>query len=111
MERYESGGMFFEWDDEKNRKNIQKHGVTFKNATKVFRDPNRFEKPDIWHSDYEERYLSIGLVKKIIVVIHTARGEDGKTIRLISARIATREERRLYYEQNRENRKYSEDVY
>jgi hypothetical protein len=54
------GGMLFEYDEEKNQKNIQKHGISFKTAARVFFDYDRIELYDEEHSDDEERYDTIG---------------------------------------------------
>ena len=86
--------MIFEWDDEKNRINLRKHGVDFKDAAQVFFDDNRIEWFDEEHSDYEDRWQVIGMVNEILFVIYTERGEN---IRLISARKAKPKERRIYY--------------
>ena len=83
----------FEWDPEKAAINLKKHGVSFEIATEVFDDENRVEFFDLSHSDYEDRYITIGMVKNILSVVYTERGER---IRLISARRATAQERRIY---------------
>ncbi len=87
-------GQLFEWNDEKRQLNWHKHKVDFEDAAKVFADENRIERLDELHSDDEERYLTIGMVRKILFVVYTERGE---AIRLITARKATAEERRAYY--------------
>lgn len=86
--------MEFEWDDEKNRQNIAKHGVSFEEATRIF-DGFTVDLPDDRFEYGEAREKSIGLVHGIamIVVIHTARA--GKT-RIISARRAIKSERTMY---------------
>lgn len=88
----------FEWDPDKARTNLDKHGVPFEFAIHVFSDPERIERHDS-RTDYgEDRYLTIGLVTdRELVVIYTMRSE---TIRLISARKADRHEQ-LYYWKNR----------
>ena len=91
---FQSGGRIFEWDTEKNRLNKIKHGINFKTAAKVFNDDNRIERPDFEHSQDEERWQVIGLVDDVIFVVYTERGI--KT-RLISARLATDNERSEYY--------------
>ena len=83
----------FEWDEEKAKKNFQKHGVTFKTAATVFLDEKRIEIYDFIHSINENRYITIGLAGKVLFVVYTERKPK---IRLISARVATVEERRLY---------------
>ena len=85
----------FEWDNEKDKYNKRKHGISFDTATQVFFDENRIENYDDEHSDYEERWKTIGKVKDILFVIYTERNE---AIRLISARKATPYERRIYYD-------------
>ena len=84
----------FEWDEEKNRININKHGISFKSAKKVFLDPARIEYYDYEHSLFEDRYKVIGYVRNCLCVIYTNR--DTK-IRIISARKANEEERSIYY--------------
>jgi len=90
--------MQFEWDDEKERKNIAKHGIDFETAAAVFQDINRLEFYDEKHSIDEDRYITIGLIDGeayIVMVVYTEREE---AIRLISARKATKQERRMYYD-------------
>ena len=83
----------FEWDEEKAKKNFQNHGLTFKTAEKVFLDEKRIEIYDFIHSINENRYITIGLAGKVLFVVYTERKPK---IRLISARVATVEERSLY---------------
>ena len=87
--------MEFEWDPEKANINLTKHGVPFSHASTVFGDPlsMTFHDPD--HSDVEERHITIGSSADdvLLIVSHTARDER---IRIISARKATRRERRIY---------------
>ena len=83
----------FEWDEEKARLNYVKHGVHFETAAHVFEDDNLLEYYDGYHSDGEERYQVIGRVNQILFVVYTERKER---IRLISARKATKSERRIY---------------
>ena len=85
----------FEWDTEKNKANIKKHGVAFEMAAKVFLDEKRIERYDAEHSSINEsRYKRIGMVGKVLTVIYTER----KTaIRIISARLAEKEEIDEYY--------------
>ena len=88
--------MAFEWDEKKNRRNIQKHGISFEQAQTVFAGEVITVEDDRF--DYgETRFLSIGLLEglAVIAVVHTDR--NGK-LRIISARPATRKERRLYDE-------------
>lgn len=95
--------MGFEWDEQKNKSNIIKHGISFQEAKEIFKDPNRLTYIDN-RFDYEEtRQLSIGqlfLPKQpvlVVLVVHTNR--NGVT-RIISARRASRKERKLYEQQS-----------
>ncbi|MDD6847518.1 MAG: BrnT family toxin [Oscillospiraceae bacterium] len=92
--------MNFEWDENKNLINQRKHGVSFEEVKSVFEDTYAilFDDPD--HSEYEERFLIIGMTvaKGICIVSHCYRGAD-ETIRIISARKATKSERNVYEEQ------------
>ena len=83
-----------EWDDNKNRINIKKHGISFETAALVFADEERIEYYDKLHSQNEDRYVILGCVQGILYVVYTMR-EDAA--RLISARMATPTERRIYY--------------
>ena len=83
----------FEWDDFKELVNIKKHGISFKKASYVFMDINRIEYYDCIHSSYEQRYITIGIVKEIICVTYTVRNER---IRIISARVADNKEKENY---------------
>lgn len=84
----------FEWDEEKARLNLKKHGVAFETAAKVFLDEDRIEIFDEAHSIHEERYITIGLAGDVLFVVYTMRTPK---IRLISARLATARERSAYY--------------
>ena len=85
----------FEWDDEKNHSNMLKHGINFATAALVFRDEARIEIYDEAHSDEEDRYIVIGKVHKVLFVVYTERNN---ITRIISARLATPKERRIYYD-------------
>ena len=116
--RFELGGLLFEYDENKNQINLQKHGISFRSAARVFFDYDRIEFFDEEHSNEEDRYNLIGnasvaqiesprqMIGKfddILFVVYTERFfilDDGKyteVIRLISARMATNFERGLYY--------------
>ena len=89
----------FEWDENKEKINIKKHKIDFSTAALVFFDEQRLEMYDEKHSKIEERYKVIGAINghlMVILVSYTLR-DNGKTIRLISARKAEKEERREYY--------------
>ena len=89
--------MTFAWDPQKVEENLRKHGVDFREAATVFDDPLSTTFGDDDHSSGERRFLIIGLsaLGRVLVVSHT---ENGATIRIISARVATRPERRFYEE-------------
>ena len=90
-------GLVFEWDDRKAKQNIKKHGVSFEEASTVFADPLAVTIYDPLHSDEEHRYVTLGQSqrRRLLVVVFTDRDER---IRIISARVATRRERRDYEE-------------
>lgn len=82
----------FDWDKRKNKINIAKHGISFKEAISVFRDEEGILIFDSKHSIVEERWVLIGLSDELnlLVVVHVYKNDD--TIRLISARYATKKE-------------------
>lgn len=87
--------MEFEWNQNKAELNLEKHDVSFQEAATVFNDPLSFTFPDPDHSIGESRYVIIGISRfgQLLVVAHTERGEK---VRIISARKATRQERKFY---------------
>jgi len=89
----------FTWDTNKNSVNTQKHGISFDEAKSVFYDDNARIMHDPDHSADEERFLILGLSEKlnILVVCHCYR-EDNEVIRIISARKATKNEKKQYQE-------------
>lgn len=95
--------MIFEWDDNKEQINIKKHGIDFETASYVFYDDCHIEIFDAKHSDYEERFLAIGMVNKVTYIVTVVYTERGESIRIISARKATKEERELYYDYSQGN--------
>jgi Uncharacterized protein conserved in bacteria len=88
--------MTFQWDEDKNRANQAKHGISFEEASLIF-EGLILSKADDRFEYGEERRISIGLIRELVavVVVHTDR--DGAT-RIISARLANRDERRRYHE-------------
>lgn len=90
--------MQFEWDDEKEKINIVKHKLDFTTAAFVFDDENRLEIYDENHSSDEDRYLAIGAVGSMLVILTVVFTERGEKIRIISARKATAKERKMYYD-------------
>ena len=93
--------MQFEWDDEKEKSNIEKHGIDFSTAALVFGDNNRIEKYDELHSIDEDRYITIGRISEVTVVVMVVYTEREALTRIISARLATKREEEAYY--NAEN--------
>jgi uncharacterized DUF497 family protein len=89
--------MQFEWNPDKAESNYEKHQVSFEEAATVFNDLLSITFPDPDHSVGESRYIIIGMSRfgQILIVSHSDRGEK---IRIISARKATRQERRFYEE-------------
>jgi len=89
--------MEFEWDPEKAARNLVKHGVSFPEAATVFGDPLAITYSDPDHSEDEDRFLTFGHSSEghLLVVSHTDRGE---LTRIMSARRASRKERKLYEE-------------
>lgn len=88
----------FEWDEDKARRNLAKHGVSFDAAAKVFEDSNRINELD-WVVDHETRWRTIGRVEfvSVVFVVHTDEtAADETVVRIISARKADRYERQAY---------------
>lgn len=88
----------FSWDPRKATGNLRRHGISFDEAATAFADPLSITVPDPDHSADEGRFLLIGLSlrHRLLVVIHAER--NASDIRLISARLASRRERRSYEE-------------
>lgn len=88
----------FDWHDQKAAANLAKHGISFHEAATVFGDFLGWTHPDTDHSESERRWITIGASEagRILVVAHTDEG--GGRFRIISARRATRKERRFYEE-------------
>ena len=87
----------FEWDENKNRANIQKHKISFTEAKTVFYDEKARLIADPEHSNSEDRFIILGMSHKarLLVVIHTYKEQD-ELIRIISARKATKNESKHY---------------
>jgi uncharacterized DUF497 family protein len=85
----------FEWDKNKSKRNLKKHGVNFEEAKTIFNDPFAITIDDPDHSVAEERYLDIGLSSKgrMLVVWYTERNDN---VRIIGCRKAIRSERKIY---------------
>jgi len=93
----------FEWDEPKNLSNQRKHGLSFEEAAQVFRDPMQVSFQDRIENG-EERWQTLGLVRGVLLLMaaHTLReeGQASTVVRIISARRATRQERRIYEDEN-----------
>ena len=89
--------MKFEWDPEKARSNLRKHKVSFVEAATALKDPMAATGRDPDHSMGEERFITFGISErgKLLVVAHT---EKDDTLRIISARVASKKERKIYEE-------------
>lgn len=89
--------MKFEWDSKKARVNLRKHRVSFEEAATALEDPMAATGRDPDHSDNEERYITFGVSKRgrLLVISHT---EEDTGIRIISARVASKGERKIYEE-------------
>lgn len=87
--------MLFDWDARKARSNLRKHGVSFREAGGVFDDPLAITFADPDHSEIENRSVTFGVSRasRFLVVAHTDRGDK---IRVISARLMTKQERKIY---------------
>ena len=92
----------FDWDSNKERANIRKHGLSFRQAASVFRDPNQLSRFDERHSEKEDRWVTLGIDSTgiLIVVVHTFEQIDENLwqIRIISARKANLDETKKYNE-------------
>ena len=86
----------FEWDDVKAESNVQKHGITFEEATEVFKDPLALVQEDALHP---ERALLLGESQRarVLLVVYIEK-DGGDVLRIVSARKATPHERRTYEE-------------
>jgi len=90
--------LLFEWDPNKAKENLEIHGVSFDEAGTAFRDTLSLAIYDPLHSEEEDRFVLLGNSHKdrLLVVVHTVRGDN---VRLISARKASKKERK-HYEEN-----------
>ena len=89
--------MFFDWDENKNDINISKHGISFEEASSVFYDENAILFDDPEHSEYEDRFILLGMSidTNVCIVCHCYRDND-EIIRIISARKANKKEVERY---------------
>jgi uncharacterized DUF497 family protein len=96
----------FEWDEEKNQSNLRKHGIAFEDAIEVFEDPSGLTEHGRTVSG-EDRRQTIGTAATLAVlfVVHTLRNlSEGVVVRIISARPASRRERKRYESKRTEDR-------
>jgi hypothetical protein len=91
-------GYNFEWDAEKAKANLTKHGVSFAEAVTVFGDPLSMNMPDPDHSEGEHRFIVLGLSDRYRLLVVSYTDRPPRT-RIISARLATRHERKQYEEE------------
>ncbi len=85
----------FEWDEDKNEANIRKHGIAFEEILPMFDDPLFWEQYDEAHSEESEaRYFGMGRIGGFVVLVSSY--VDRGRIRIISARVSTKEEQRRY---------------
>jgi len=97
--------LVFEWDPEKAKENIETHGISFDEASTAFGDTLSLTMYDPLHSEQEDRFILIGNSHKnrLLVVVHIERGQN---VRIISARKATKKERK-HYEENAERSRHA----
>ena len=92
--------LIFEWDKNKAKANLRKHKISFDEAKTVFNDPLAITFPDDFHSDEEDRLISIGMSanSRVLLVVHTEESEteNAVIIRIISCRKATASEQEIY---------------
>lgn len=93
--------MKFQWDPKKATANIRKHGISFDEAVTVFKDPLALIFDDTTHSEYETREIVIGhsILNRLILVCFTE--SDEQSVRIFSARRATKHEQKDYEENSR----------
>jgi uncharacterized DUF497 family protein len=94
--------LIFEWEENKARTNAQKHRVGFDEARTLSNDPRLLTYPDEYHSEAEDRYISVGQSarNRVLLVVHTEQeeAEDRLIVRIISCRKAAASERQAYEE-------------
>ena len=93
--------LIFEWDINKARSNLHKHGISFEEAKTIFNDPLLLTYPDDFHSSTEDRFVSIGYSsrQRFLLVVHTECAQENQLlIRIISSRRSTAAERKTYEE-------------
>jgi uncharacterized protein len=93
-----NGNVVFKWDPRKASANLTKHRIDFHEAATVLDDPLSTTFPDLDHSSSEQRFVTVGMSsrERVLVVVHA---DEGSTVRIISARRATRHEQEFYEEE------------
>ena len=92
----------FIWDERKNKANMRKHGVDFHDAVRAWYDPDRLDFFDSGHSSDEVRWIFLGAVAGIVLFVVETE-PDGETVRIISARKASKLEQEAYYGNRNKN--------
>jgi uncharacterized DUF497 family protein len=92
----------FIWDEHKNRANLQKHGVDFNDAVRAWYDPDRLDFFDAEHSADEVRWIFLGAVTGVVLFVVETE-PDAETVRVISARRASKNEQEVYYASRNKN--------
>ncbi len=88
----------FEWDEAKNKLNIKRHGIAFEDVTGFLDDPGVFERLDLRENYGEDRIIAFAMVEgQVMAIVYVERGA---TLRIISARLATRQETNDYFKRN-----------
>jgi uncharacterized DUF497 family protein len=99
--RYENMVKFV-WDEDKNRVNLKKHGIDFNDAVRAWYDPDRLDFFDLEHSLDEVRWIFLGaMAGAVLFVVETEPDEE--TVRIISARRASKQEQEVYYANREKN--------
>ena len=89
--------IIFSWDERKNRENQRKHAISFEEASSALADENARLKHDPDHSQDEDRFILLGFSAKLrILIVALVYRQEGNQIRIVSARKATRNERKQY---------------
>ena len=97
---YNHDGLVFRWNEAKAELNMQKHGISFEEAATAFRDIGAQIYNDEEHSEDEYRFILLGysVITRLLIVCHCYRGDNESEVRIISARIATQQEKKRYEE-------------
>jgi uncharacterized DUF497 family protein len=90
------------WDENKNRANVKKHGVDFNDAVRTWYDPDRLDFFDAEHSSDESRWIFLGAVAGVVLLVVETEPDD-ETVRIISARRASKYEQEVYYANRSKN--------